>query len=497
MAKERGADGNEVRSISNGLNNRLRRLLGLENLHDGGREQRDDVSESIPEGARPVHGETLPGEAMGAAGLADAPLGREWNHGFEAMPIPSEAGQTGGGNADVGAVALGGGDQEIGQLNSGGSTPAQRTVAGSSNTGGGGVDSGGGSQQGGTGKGASSAGGKTATPDGVPTLGLTGGDQELTVDETDLKSDAIANFSKLFNVNYGPDGKGSGGIRYEFAISKPGVDSGLIDTATGEHVLLFMGQSGNVMGITPSGLNVFDLELRPDGTAKLDQLRPVIHPDSQSPDESFTLANQGLIQLTGTVTDANGSKASATIAIGQMLHFKDDGPSLELNEGANKPIIQVDESFIGHAGASNSANFSSAFSASHNAGQDGELSFSSSYQLLTSDGTDSGLIDSDSGKHILLYTDPSGHVFGRVDGPSGDKALDISVDQNGVVSFSTLRAVQHPDSANPDEPKSLAPRSLVLQRTDTVVDKDGDSASGKASVDLGSALSIKDDAPTL
>ncbi|MFZ9809298.1 MAG: DUF5801 repeats-in-toxin domain-containing protein, partial [Candidatus Nanopelagicaceae bacterium] len=187
----------------------------------------------------------------------------------------------------------------------------------------------------------------------------------------------------------------------------------------------------------------------------------------------------------------------ASVDLGSALSIKDDAPTLSLGASKTPQAIQVDESFIGHAGASNSANFSSAFSASHNAGQDGELSFSSSYQLLTSDGTDSGLIDSDSGKHILLYTDPSGHVFGRVDGPSGDKALDISVDQNGVVSFSTLRAVQHPDSANPDEPKSLAPRSLVLQRTDTVVDKDGDSASGKASVDLGSALSIKDDAPTL
>ncbi|MEN9766680.1 MAG: hypothetical protein RLZZ32_640, partial [Cyanobacteriota bacterium] len=108
MAKERGADSNQVRSISNRLNNRLRRLLGLENLHEGGREQRDDVSESMPEAARPVQRETLPGEAKGAAGLSDAPIGEEWQHGFEAMPLPGGAvrGAGGSGGSDFGTLGL-------------------------------------------------------------------------------------------------------------------------------------------------------------------------------------------------------------------------------------------------------------------------------------------------------------------------------------------------------------------------------------------------------
>jgi CshA-type fibril repeat protein len=138
MAKERGADGNEVRSNSNGLNDRLRRLLGLENLHDGGRERRDDVSESIAEGSRPVHGETLPAEGEGTAGLGDAPDGREWHHDFEAMPLAGGSVRGLGGGADLGAVGLAGGTADSAQFEGGGSAAALRTGGGPSAAAGGG-----------------------------------------------------------------------------------------------------------------------------------------------------------------------------------------------------------------------------------------------------------------------------------------------------------------------------------------------------------------------
>ncbi|MFZ9318842.1 MAG: hypothetical protein ACO23X_08570, partial [Vulcanococcus sp.] len=143
MAKERGADGNEVRSMSDRVTDRLRRLLGLQNLHDGGREQRDDVSESIPEGARPVHGETLPGEGQGAAGLGDAPVGGEWQHAFEAMPLPGGAVRGGGGIADLGAAGLADGTGDSTRFDGGGSAANLRTGGESSAAAGGGGGGGG------------------------------------------------------------------------------------------------------------------------------------------------------------------------------------------------------------------------------------------------------------------------------------------------------------------------------------------------------------------
>ncbi|MDM7959323.1 MAG: DUF5801 repeats-in-toxin domain-containing protein [Synechococcus sp. WH 8007] len=344
--------------------------------------------------------------------------------------------------------------------------------------------------------------------DDAPTLSLGASNtpQAITVDESFIGhagASNSANFANAFSAshNAGQDGELSFSSSYQL-LTSDGTDSGLIDSDSGKHILLYTDQSGHVVGRVdgPSGDKALEISVDQNGVVSFSTLRAVQHPDSANPDEPNSLAPGSLVlQRTDTVVDKDGDSAygKASVDLGSALSIKDDAPTLSLGASNTPQAITVDESFIGHAGASNSANFANAFSASHNAGQDGELSFSSSYQLLTSDGTDSGLIDSDSGKHILLYTDQSGHVVGRVDGPSGDKALEISVDQNGVVSFSTLRAVQHPDSANPDEPNSLAPGSLVLQRTDTVVDKDGDSAYGKASVDLGSALSIKDDAPTL
>ncbi|MGA1718495.1 MAG: DUF5801 repeats-in-toxin domain-containing protein, partial [Aquiluna sp.] len=371
---------------------------------------------------------------------------------------------------------------------------------GSGGTGGGGGEShhSGGTTPTGSGLPGGISGGATPRPDGQPNLLIIGQPQSLLVDETDLKTDAVSDFGKFFNVNYGPDGQGSGGLSFKRGIPMPGIDSGLIDPATKEHVLLFQSPDGTVIGRTPGGLDVFRITVNQQGHVGLDQLRPLIHPDHGNPDESETLAAPFMVTLTGTVIDANGSKASAGLAIGQMLHFKDDGPTLELKEGGHPPIITVDESFIGKPGGTGAADFSTAFAASHSAGSDGEKSFSSSYQLNTKDGTDSGLIDSVTGKAILLYKDPNtGHIVGRVGDKTGAKALEVTVEQSGQVKFTTLRSVLHRDSTDPNDSKELTSGSITLERTDTVADKDGDSKTVSAKIDIGQSLSIKDDAPSI
>jgi T1SS-143 domain-containing protein len=67
------------------------------------------------------------------------------------------------------------------------------------------------------------------------------------------------------------------------------------------------------------------------------------------------------------------------------------------------------------------------------------------------------------------------------------------VDANGNVSLDQLRALVHPDATNPNEAISLAAGSLVLTATST--DKDGDKAA--ANLNIGGALSFKDDAPRI
>ena len=65
----------------------------------------------------------------------------------------------------------------------------------------------------------------------------------------------------------------------------------------------------------------------------------------------------------------------------------------------------------------------------------------------------------------------------------------VAVDASGTVTLDQLRAVVHPNPANPDDPVSLAADGLVTL-TATATDGDGDSASAIA--DIGPNLMFED-----
>src|SRR2546421_1609916 len=78
----------------------------------------------------------------------------------------------------------------------------------------------------------------TATAAGAPTL---------TVDESVLATNASGAFAAQFTPVFGADGQGATPVGY--ALSTPGGDSGLVDTATGQAVMLSL-VSGVVQGRT-------------------------------------------------------------------------------------------------------------------------------------------------------------------------------------------------------------------------------------------------------
>ena len=56
----------------------------------------------------------------------------------------------------------------------------------------------------------------------------------------------------------------------------------------------------------------------------------------------------------------------------------------------------------------------------------------------------------------------------------------------------------HPNAANPDDSVTLASAALVrLTRTDTITDKDNDSAVSASFIDIGQALNFEDDGPNV
>lgn len=155
--------------------------------------------------------------------------------------------------------------------------------------------------------------------DDGPSISTTGTEPALTVDETNLAVNDTKSFAANFTSAFGADGAGT--LTYALGISLAGADSGLVDTATGSHVFLFLnsgvveGRAGTDATAAASGPLVFTVSAAANGDVTLDQMRAVVHPDTTNPDDSKTLSADNLVTLTGTITDKDGDHTSATLNI--------------------------------------------------------------------------------------------------------------------------------------------------------------------------------------
>jgi len=152
----------------------------------------------------------------------------------------------------------------------------------------------------------------------------------LKVDESDFDTDDTKDFSTYFNIEGGADGLES--VVYTLGVAAAGVDSGLIDSESGNHVFLFV-ENGEVVGregtdatAAVSGDIVLTVSVDGTGNVTLDQARAVMHATSD-PDEIITLADAGSVTLTATATDGDGDTAADTIDIGTLVRFGDDAPT--------------------------------------------------------------------------------------------------------------------------------------------------------------------------
>ncbi len=324
----------------------------------------------------------------------------------------------------------------------------------------------------------------------------------LQVDETNLAINATENFADNFTIissSYGADGPGSITNNYALSISADGANSGLIDVATGQSVLLHM--NGNMVEGRTSGSNavVFTVSVDNHGNVTLDQIRALQHPDPNNHDDAITLSDPNLVKLTltATIIDKDGDPAqdSQSLNIGQALSFKDDGPSIHVSLVDVAPdALVVDETNLN---INASANFADNFNVTSNYGADGAGTITSQYELsIAAPGADSGLIDVATGQHVLLSVN-GGVVEGRT-AIGNDLVFTVTVDGVGIVTLDQIRALQHPNPSNPNDAVSLSDANLIkLTRTDTIVDKDGDHADSSATLNIGQALSFKDDGPSI
>ncbi|MBA3939760.1 MAG: hypothetical protein C0520_00960, partial [Sphingopyxis sp.] len=321
----------------------------------------------------------------------------------------------------------------------------------------------------------------------------------LIVDETNLAANATASFASLFDIVIGADMAGSS-VNYQFDVTRA---SGLIDTATGQKIVLQA--LGNVvegrLQDSPS-IVAFRLSVASDGTATLDQMRAVRHSDTTSPDDSITLSST-LIRLTATVTDGDGDQASTMILVGNALVFKDDGPSIDAtNIDADNIILTTqDADTRGDAFDVATADLSGAFSvAAMHFGADGPGgtgAASWTYSLALGSAAATSALTSNGVPVTLALV--SGEIVGSA---GGTPIFSIAVDAaTGVVTLTQFAEIDHPLPGSPGNYEAqlvtLAADLVELRGTATIVDGDGDSISDTVAIDLGGNIRFADDGPSI
>ncbi|MGY2847637.1 hypothetical protein ACVIWU_002485 [Bradyrhizobium sp. USDA 4509] len=199
-------------------------------------------------------------------------------------------------------------------------------------------------------------GGNLLFEDDGPTLLANGTATALQLDEsylaagstpTPANTSTSGSFSGLFTPNYGADGAGSVG-GYTLGVKSANVDSGLVDSLSGQAVLLSIASAndpshnivtGDVVGKTSSGGDlVFGVHVDSAGTVTFSEFRAVkeatadtTSTDGAVGDSSEASASMAadLITLSATATDKDGDTSAAAAAnIGNKFQLLDDGPSL-------------------------------------------------------------------------------------------------------------------------------------------------------------------------
>ncbi len=332
---------------------------------------------------------------------------------------------------------------------------------------------------------------------------------DLIVDETTLNTDSTVDLSTIFDIAYnaGNAGEKTFTKEYALAVKSDGEDSGLLDSQTGDKILLKL-ENGKVIGYTENNGNetVFELSInQATGEVSLDQQRAVSHTDGTNPDDSISLNADDLVTLsvTSTITDNDDDSLSdsASVNIGQNLIFKDDAPSITvstLGDEAAQKLIVDDTALTTNPTTDDTKDFSGFFTSTSSAGADGQASLSTVYSLeVKSANIESGLFDTATNEAIVLSKNAQGEIEGKTQ-TSGELVFTVSVNNSGSVTLEQERAIKHSNTSSDDESVSLSADDLIsLKREDTITDNDGDSTSSSASINIGENLEFKDDGPSV
>ena len=273
----------------------------------------------------------------------------------------------------------------------------------------------------------------------------------------------------------------------------------------GQGAQIVLNQSGNVITGSIGATTYFTIQINPaTGVVTFTRVANIWHGDTSNHDdpETLTLSDPTLLRLVQTVTDADGDTDTAALDLGAgVFTIEDDGPDAAVVINTPDTLV-LDESPAGQdeggdfapAGLNTvSANFADNFGLLPNFGTDGPSS--AIYSLvLTGSNVASGLfalgVNGAQGASIVLNK-VGNDILGQVGAVT---YFTISVDGNGVVTFTQSLNVWHANTGSDDDTSTLTLSDPALLQL-TVTDADGDTAS--AALNLGAGVfQIEDDGPT-
>ncbi len=313
-------------------------------------------------------------------------------------------------------------------------------------------------------------------------------------------------------VDYGADGpQPNHSVAYELEVGNS--NSGL-QTTEGKAIQLFL-EGGIIVGrydgidggsgVSSTDPAAFAIHIDPTtGQLSAIQFVSLKHPNTLSNDEQISMSGNR-IRVEVTVTDGDGDTDSASINIGNLIKFEDDGPIIV----AQNAVIRVDEDDLSNGNGDvqdgDDLGDPSAVSVNGNlsfdAGSDGlkSLNFASMHgdPVVTAGGSPVTANDQALGYfwHAASSTLYASTTFNNLANAQATAVFTVQITDaaTGAYTFTLLKAVDHPlqdDSVNP--PAKIAYEdNLDINLEYTVVDGDDDSVSSTV------AVNIDDDIPVV
>ncbi len=157
-------------------------------------------------------------------------------------------------------------------------------------------------------------------------------------------------------AGFGADGAAAANSKtFALTLSAPDVPSGFLDSQTDQAIKLVVGAGGVIEGrLVTSGELAFTISVNGLGDVTLTQIRAIEHTVTTNHDELSGGMTAGVLTLTETLKDGDGDTISASVDLGSVIKFEDDGPMINAGDSlfVENSVGDIDVGLIGYvAGA--------------------------------------------------------------------------------------------------------------------------------------------------